>query len=315
MERRRKKRYRFTKRFRNICIFLFAALFLFVGWRVLEAKNVSHPNSANPNTANQSAISVPDGYKTVTMTKSDVHTGNLILVNPEYAYQVNENDDLESIYSNKNSAYKVKDTNVLLNKNVITNLNDMMAEFGRIKSNYSVNIVSGYRTEEKQQRLLDDEIANNGETEAATWVAKPGFSEHHSGLAFDLGLYFNDGTSALFDGSDVYAWIPENCWKYGFVVRYPESKKAITKISYEPWHLRYVGAPHAYIMNENGFCFEEYIDFIRDYPFDGEHLAVTANDKNYKIYFTAETDVPVPEKGDFEISGNNVDGFIVTVEE
>ena len=296
-----------TKILRNLFIFLLLTAAVFGGWHLLDKTEATAPLVS-------SSINSAEDYQTVNMNRDDVHTGNLILINPEYAYRSAGDPGLVSVFNKKNNAYKVKDKNVLLNEQVIAALNNLMSEFNRVKSVNAVNVISGTRTEEEQRKLLENEIADKGKAVAMMWVAKPGFSEHHSGLAFDLGLYFDNGTSASFDGKGKYAWIADNCWKYGFIVRYPENKESITKISYEPWHLRYVGVPHAFMMKERALCLEEYIDFLRDYRFDEKHLNVSANGLQYEIYFTAKRNVPVPTHSNYEISGNNVDGFIVTIE-
>ncbi len=85
-------------------------------------------------------------------------------------------------------------------------------------------------------------------------VAEPGASEHHTGLAFDLAV---QGQS--FRHTEQCIWIAENCWKYGFIVRYTEEKERITGISAEPWHIRYVGETAAKDIYEGGLCLEEYL--------------------------------------------------------
>ena len=136
-----------------------------------------------------------------------------------------------------------------------------------------------------------------------------------------MGLYPENGFSREYDGTGEYRWISQNCYQYGFVVRYESDKIDITKIGNEPWHIRYVGVPHAYVMKKQDLCFlEEYMDYLKDFPYDGKHLMVT-DDKNqkYEIYYVAAPagekiiSVPVPETGNYEISGSNTDGFIVTV--
>ena len=299
-----------AKRFRKLFLFLLLAGVAAGGWRVFEKPEAKMP-AANSSFTVDSNDSDGD-YEIIRMRKGDIHSGNLILINSQYAYQSDTNN-LVSVFSRKNTAYKVKDKTVLLNEKVIAAFNDMMAEFNQVTSDNAVNVISGYRSESEQQVLLDDEIARKGQAAAAMWVAGPGFSEHHSGLALDLGLYFDNGTSASFDGKGKYAWIHENCWKYGFILRYPENKTQITNIFYEPWHLRYVGIPHAFLMKEKGLCFEEYIELLRKSQLEKKHLEVSVNGVGYEIYFTTKTDVSIPENSLYEISGNNVDGFIVTI--
>lgn len=119
-------------------------------------------------------------------------------------------------------------------------------------------VVSGYRTQEKQQRLYDDKIAkyrNQGYSEneakemAERWVAVPGYSEHQLGFAVDI----NGATY------DVYLWLQENSYKYGFIFRYPGNKTEITGTAEEVWHYRYVGIEAATKIHEQGICLEEYL--------------------------------------------------------
>jgi len=293
-------------------IFLLFTAVIYYGWHtfIKTGTKFFSNNSFYSISADQSI----DHYNTVSMDEYDIYRGNLILINAQNAYQDWGNNKLISVYDLKNTAYKVRDKNILLNEEVIYALNKLMDNFHKINSDNAVNVISGYRTENYQRELFEEMSCEVGETEAAIWVANPGFSEHHSGLALDLGLYFDDGTSQSFNGEGKYSWITENCWKYGFVVRYPENKQSITKIAYEPWHLRYVGIPHAFMMKETGLCFEEYIDFIQDYQFGTEHLVVSANGGTYEIYFATGMEVPVPENEVYKVSGNNVNGFFVTIE-
>ena len=252
-------------------------------------------------------------YTYINKTKGDIHRGELVLINSENEYQFEDENILQSVYDFKNRSYKVKDKDVKLCETVIAHLNDLLGDFETESGDHTVNVISGYRTRPHQQRLLDQKITQTDTATAAMWVAKPGFSEHHSGLAFDFGIYNDDGTSFEYTGTKRYAWINQNCHKYGFIVRYQESKKDITKIAYEPWHFRYVGIPHAYIIAENNYCYEEYIDYIKGFEFSKQHLAVKVDGKSYEIYYTNQTKLPVPKKGDYTVSGNNVDGFIITI--
>ena len=122
----------------------------------------------------------------------------------------------------------------------------------------------GYRTAEEQQDILDDKIQtyiNQGysqaraESAAKEWVALPGTSEHQLGIAVDINA---DKTKCSND--EVYTWLAENAYKFGFILRYPMGKQEITGTSYEPWHYRYVGIEAAYEINERGICLEEYFE-------------------------------------------------------
>ena len=138
-----------------------------------------------------------------------------------------------------------------------------MFDAARAEGIYPI-VREGYRTEEEQQEILDDKIQayiNEGysqwraERNAKEWVALPGTSEHQLGIAVDINADKSKCTN-----DDVYAWLAENAYKYGFILRYPLDKQEITGTSYEPWHYRYVGTEDAYEINERGICLEEYFE-------------------------------------------------------
>jgi D-alanyl-D-alanine carboxypeptidase len=129
-------------------------------------------------------------------------------------------------------------------------------------------VVSTYRTQEYQQNNLDSSVAermNEGMdydtayADALESVALPGHSEHNAGLAADIMT--PSYTSMADDGfkdTDEYEWLMENAHKYGFILRYPDGKKDVTGIIYEPWHYRFVGVYHAAKIAESGLALEEY---------------------------------------------------------
>lgn len=128
-------------------------------------------------------------------------------------------------------------------------------------------INESYRTADRQQEILDKYIANyeasgmshdEARKKALETVALPGTSEHQLGLALDIiAEYGADSTST-------WQWLKENCWRYGFILRYPADKEDITGISYEPWHFRYVGVEAAREITEQGLCLEEYVELKSD---------------------------------------------------
>ena len=124
-------------------------------------------------------------------------------------------------------------------------------------------VASGYRTNEEQRQIMEDKIEayrQEGYPEdlarqaAAQWVAQPGTSEHELGLAVDINPDETMGT-----GRELYDWLLEHAWEYGFIKRYPAGKVDITGISNEPWHYRYVGQEAARAITEQGLCLEEYL--------------------------------------------------------
>ena len=116
-----------------------------------------------------------------------------------------------------------------------------------------------------------------------------------------------------------FKWIDENAHQYGFILRYPNDCNCkIHEDLTDRVQLRYVGVAHATYMKQNNLCLEEYVSLIREqHKFSGEHLTFTVDGKSYEIYYYASsgsrTHVPVPKNDEYTISGNNMDGFIVTV--
>lgn len=129
-------------------------------------------------------------------------------------------------------------------------------------------ICSSYRTQEKQQILFDNQVEkwkNQGYSEdeakmqAGKLVAVPGTSEHQLGLALDIVDISYQLLDEEQENTPTQKWLLENSWKYGFILRYPKDKTDITKISYEPWHYRYVGKKAAKEIFDAKICLEEYL--------------------------------------------------------
>ncbi len=132
-------------------------------------------------------------------------------------------------------------------------------------------ICSAFRSVECQTKLFNaqvDEQLNLGLSkeqaieEAASWVAKPGCSEHHTGLALDIVAPSYQTLDDDFETTDAFAWLYKNLPKYGFILRYPKNKKDITHVNYEPWHFRFVG-DKAQEITDSGLCLEEYFSKIK----------------------------------------------------
>lgn len=129
-------------------------------------------------------------------------------------------------------------------------------------------ICSSYRTREKQEALYKNKVNRliaqgyaqlDAETEAGKSVAVPGTSEHQLGLAVDIVDIANQNLNESQENTAVQKWLMENSWKYGYILRYPNEKSAVTGIIYEPWHYRYVGRDAAEEIHAQGVCLEEYL--------------------------------------------------------
>lgn len=130
-----------------------------------------------------------------------------------------------------------------------------------LKYNYYIDIESGYRSYDYQEKIYNKLLEEKGFTYAITRIAQPGKSEHQTGLAIDFCIYKEGKCYIEHDIKELEEtkWIHQNAHKYGFIIRYPEGKEDITKYNYEPWHLRYIGNLAEYIYNNN-LTLEEYYD-------------------------------------------------------
>ena len=276
-------------------------------------------------------IGAPDPAETfdpnkIIFTASPIDTrakfsGDLILVNNDHQYYSTDDEDLVSIMTMNDetgrSCFTAVDYDYSILRNVYEPMAQMIEDWYEQCYNDTLIIYGSYRSNSFQQQLYNQFTANTDGDGEAPIVAPPGFSEHETGYAFD----FSETVNLDYQGTGDFLWLNENCYKYGFIVRYAKDKEDITEYRSEPWHFRYVGVPHATYMVKNNLCLEEYIDLLRtSHPYDGEHLEMTTEDgANYEIYFYPSSDgedytaVPVPTGVKYDISGNNVDGFIVTV--
>lgn len=258
---------------------------------------------------------LPKEYKTENVDKTQINTGELILVNNSNKCQIDGNN-LVSLYENFNNTYTVSDKQVKINFSAVDAINHMFTGFYDAYGETGITVACGYRDKDVQNSLYQKEQENKS-SDADSWVAKPGFSEHQTGYAFDLTIIEN-GATYDYDGTGNYKWINNNSYKYGIVVRYPLDKTQYTAINNEPWHFRYVGKPHAYYIYKNNLCLEEYIDILHKHKIDDPLMFTDDNNKSYMVYYVPcsgfTTDVQVPQDFIYSISGDNQSGVFVTVE-
>ena len=129
-----------------------------------------------------------------------------------------------------------------------------------LKDDIELWIQSGYRSYSLQEELYNRYVEEDGKEKADTYSARPGHSEHQTGFAMDLNII-----DSSFEGTPEAIWIEENCYKYGFIIRYPKGKEKITGYMYEPWHLRYIGKENAKKVYESGLTLEEYLGIDSKY--------------------------------------------------
>ena len=254
----------------------------------------------------------PDASQFVTEThaRNDVNRGNLVLVNSNHDYTFQADDtDLKTLYDNRtNEYYNVSDYVIKLDKECLSALDEWMKGFYQAQKSNEITIIGGYRTMEEQNDKFSGGYSG----------FKGGCSDYHTGRTFDMGIFPKDGSSSgYYMPTGIYSWLDENAAEYGFIVRFPDGKESITGEKARTQTYRYVGKPHATYIKQNGLCLEEYIEQLKSYT-NTAPLEITVGQTLYQVYYvpasaSGNTDVPVPQNKVYTVSGNNDDGFIVTV--
>lgn len=124
-------------------------------------------------------------------------------------------------------------------------------------SGYDMSIISGYRSYQKQEETYQYWVSVDGEETASRYSAKPGHSEHQTGLAIDI-----TSLQQKYSETDEGKWLAEHCWEYGFILRYPPDSEKITGYIYEPWHVRYLGKSTAKLVHDSGLTLEEFLGVV-----------------------------------------------------
>lgn len=244
------------------------------------------------------------------LNRVDIHKGSLILINREHPIEIDEKD-LSLI------PFHMQYPDTLMEIKAASVLSRLMEDLG---CREDITPISGYRSFQEQQDIYSESLLTNGRAFTEKYVALPNHSEHQTGLAIDLAKKeaMIDFIRPDFPYEGICNEFRKKAPEYGFIERYPYGKEAITGISHEPWHFRYVGYPHSKIMQELKLTLEEYIDMIRAYTFTGKRFCTSYKNQLIEIFhvdFTASirTRMAIQEHSLYQISGNNVDGFIVTL--
>lgn len=240
--------------------------------------------------------------QTIRVTDEQMTRGNLVLVNKDHPIDPEAvPKDIVTLFENQDLmyGYVVLDNTIRLSRSVAENFRNMIEAAGEDGVNRFM-ISSGYRDEDEQERLYREK--------GSEYALPPGYSEHNLGLSMDIG-----STQQSIDRSPEGKWLKEHAWAHGFILRYPQDKTEITGIQYEPWHFRYVGQPHSMIMKKLNLTLEEYLDYLKDQS----SYRTTVEGKEYEIKYVPVTskdmEIEIPAGSEYEISGNNIDGIIVTV--
>ena len=209
---------------------------------VKENKNNNNSNNNNSNNSSSKVeFTTSKGYKGYT-EEGRTYINGLLIVNKTYSIP--------------------KDFNpVKLNGDAEYSANQMFAA-AKEEKGYNMWVQSGFRSYGTQERLYNNYVARDGKKEADKYSARPGHSEHQTGLAADI-----NSLEQSWENTKEGKWLNDNCYKYGFIIRYPKGKEAITGYMFEPWHIRYVGVDIAKALYNNGnwITLEEYLGIDSKY--------------------------------------------------
>lgn len=206
----------------------------------------------------------------------DTKTSDIIAIintgsNKEYYKDIKETDTSKGTLMINNKYYKLPDnyapddlvtiknwysygSNNKIKKEVYESFLKMYEDAKKEKITLIIN--SAYRSEKDQKKTYDEILKNNTQDFTDKKAARPGHSEHQTGLALDLITYGANGDN--FDKTDAFNWLLNNAHNYGFILRYPKGKEYLTGYSYESWHYRYVGVEAATIIHDDDITFDEY---------------------------------------------------------
>lgn len=231
-----------------------------------EDTSSDSPSEQEPSSQEEPSSSEPSSSKTQSTSSSQANAQSsdwkLILVNAKNPLPESFKVDLVTISGQYKFDSRAADA-----------LRQMLADAKA--AGQPMVLRSTYRTRARSEELYNNKVQEyinsgyskeNAKVEAAKWIAPPGTSEHHTGLAVDLVSeeYNADNWDLLheFENYKGFTWLKENCTKYGFILRYPKDKQNVTNITYEPWHYRYVGKEAAEYITSHGLCLEEYLEQV-----------------------------------------------------
>lgn len=280
---------------------------------VSSTEESSEPEQSEPTSSEDPNVI---NYDFRDMPASDLGSGLLQLINREYLYDFSQNElslhtGKEDIWANK-EYYEVNGSAFVLKNEAYMAFNRMAEDFyNSCNGEYKLIIIMAYRDFDTQKGYHDKNPAN---------AVPPGASDFHSGATVEIKLWNVENRNiANPSGVPAARWITQNAHKYGFIFRAPAEKAPIVGYTYN-WQLRYVGAPHAEYMYDNSLCLEEYLELLStDHGYSQERLTVKSLDGNtYEVYYVdgaseGTLHLPVPENRPYTWSGDNVNGYIVTV--
>ncbi len=272
-------------------------------FRTVDAPYIPEPSteialSLGSSADQNSAAAENIGQFQIILPESTITEGMLTLHDDLHPVKSGFTGEMVSLLSKKNEYYSLSSESIMLQTDAAEALNKLMEDYN------------------KATGLSDFVVYGTTDTFAGEGSCCPEiFSESQLGTTVDLALKAY-GETIAFDGNDAESWITENCWKYGYILRFPQGKENSTGHSYCPWHLRFVGKAHSALMHDKQLSLEEYLNFISEYT-AGHPLAFSFNAVDYKVFSvesTGESTIAyVPSSGSYSTSGNSESGFIITV--
>ena len=197
----------------------------------------------------------PEIITTPTGVKLDANFGRLLLINGENALPDDYDTKVRDYLVEIDPKYRNNNYVTQIHKDVYPYITAMVA--AAQADGVDLRVWSPFRSYAIQNDLFKNQVNRVGgdEEKAATVVARPGTSEHNTGLCADFNM-----ASDAFESTEMYTWMCENAQDYGFILRYPQSKQSVTGVIYESWHWRFVGINYAEEIKELGITLEEYVE-------------------------------------------------------
>ncbi|MBR7008101.1 MAG: D-alanyl-D-alanine carboxypeptidase family protein [Ruminococcus sp.] len=247
--------------------------------------------------------------------------GLLLLDNKDHHY-ASDGSDFVSIYqylfnSNGEQVLNTGSTNISGNQEMMIHLNSMISDFALNTKLRTIMVRNAsysyngrlYKTmgdvNDADEKAEDKKTADTNSDN----ISSEGCYEHLTGLAVDLQFYEKEkGTYPQYTGEGAYSWINENCWKYGFVLRYPDDKAEVTGVAGRKDHYRYVGTAFAQILHDNSLALEELYAFLDKYSYEEPLMMTTVEGKKMMIYSVeldkdkSSTTIPLPDTSRSDMS-------------
>lgn len=256
------------------------------------------------NTSKQDAQ--PTGTGDPALTNSDLPSRDEVVTTPESIFcLVNKEYSLPSDYvpedlvkPNVSFSINYESEKQLLRKAAAEALEELFQDAN--EQNLELTAVSGYRSYERQKEIYENNLKTRGTSHTNQYSAKPGYSEHQTGLVMDVSCKSeNYDLQESFGDTPEGIWLAENAHLYGYIIRYPEDKCEITGYAYEPWHIRYVGVPLATYLYDNKMTLDEYYHYEPSYNYitdESEYINDTPNENvgnSTPVYSSSPSSNPV----------------------